>query len=240
MSHVKNAGVLSFFFLFILLPSFFMFVFLFQLGALPSQEQLAPVYNSLAVSFGVAAAVTVLNLVFGFGMALLIGRNKFGLGRFFDAMNDVVLVVPTSALGFSLGLYWAGVQLPELFVIGLAHLSFTFPYIVTPIAASVQQLDRNLDEVAATLGATPYDIMRTITLPLILPSVLAGIVMAFMRSISETGATLAVSKNISTVPVLIVQLVKAEKLSEAAIACVILFAVSLVLLMIMRRGVRRA
>ena len=240
LSIFKDAATLGFFFIVILVPAFFFFVFLIGMNGLPPQSELQRIYDSLAVSFLVAAAVTAVNLFFGFSIAMLIGKNKWGLGKFFETANEVVLVVPTSALGLSLGLYWAGVQLPEIAIIALAHLSFTFPYIVTPIAAAVGQLDKNIEEAAATLGASPYKTLRTITMPLIIPSVLAGMVMAFMRSISETGATLAVSKNISTVPVLIVNLVKAEQFPEAAIACLMLFAVSFVLLIIMRRGVKHA
>ena len=237
---LKDAATLGFFLLIILVPAFFFFVFLIGMNGLPPQSELQKIYDSLAVSFLVAAAVTAINLFFGFSMAMLIGRNKWGLGKFFETANEIVLVVPTSALGLSLGLYWAGVRLPEIAIIALAHLSFTFPYIVTPIAAAVSQLDRNMEEAAATLGASPYKTLSTVVLPLIIPSVLAGLVMAFMRSISETGATLAVSKNISTVPVLIVNFVNAEKFPEAAIACLILFAISFVLLVIMRRGVKHA
>ena len=240
LSFLKDAAALGFFLLIILVPAFFFFVFLIGMNGLPPQAELQKIYDSLAVSFLVASVVTVINLIFGFSIAMLIGKNKWGLGRLFETANDIVLVVPTSALGLSLGLYWAGVQLPEIAIIALAHLSFTFPYIVTPIAAAVGQLDRNIEEAAATLGASPYKTLSTITMPLIIPSVLAGMVMAFMRSISETGATLAVSKNISTVPVLIVNLVKAEQFPEAAISCLILFAISFVLLVIMRRGVKHA
>jgi len=240
LSLLKDAATLGFFALIILVPAFFFFVFLIGMNGLPPQSELDRIYDSLAVSFLVAAAVTAINLFFGFSMAMLIGKNKWGLGKFFETANDIVLVVPTSALGLSLGLYWAGVKLPEIAIIALAHLSFTFPYIVTPIAAAVGQLDKNMEEAASTLGASPYRALRTITLPLILPSVLAGMVMAFMRSISETGATLAVSKDIATVPVLIVSLVNAEQFPEAAVACLILFAISFVLLVIMRRGVKHA
>lgn len=236
----KTAVVILFFLIFILLPAFFLFVYLLGVRQIPSGDSLSLLLGSLAVSFGIAFAVTIVNLFFGSVLALLIGRNKFGLGKLFESLNDVVLIVPTSALGFSLGLYWSGIQLPEIIVIALAHLSFTFPYLVTPIAASVAQLDRNIEEAASTLGATPYKIFRTITLPLIFPSVLAGIIMAFMRSMSETGATLAVSKTISTVPVLIVNLVKSNSFSEAAFACAVLFTVSFILLLVMRGGVKRA
>ena len=240
LGFLKDATTLGFFAIIILVPAFFFFVFLIGMNGLPPQSGLQKIYDSLTVSFLVAAVVTAINLIFGFSIAMLIGKNKWGLGRLFETANDIVLVVPTSALGLSLGLYWAGVQLPEIAIIALAHLSFTFPYIVTPIAAAVGQLDRNIEEAAATLGASPYKTLSTITMPLIIPSVLAGMVMAFMRSISETGATLAVSKNISTVPVLIVNLVKAEQFPEAAISCLILFAISFVLLVIMRRGVKHA
>jgi len=240
LSGIKDAATLGFFFLMILVPAFFFFVFLIGMNGLPPQSELQKIYDSLAVSFLVATVVTGINLFFGFSIAMLIGKNKWGLGKLFETANDIVLVVPTSALGLSLGLYWAGIQIPEIAIIALAHLSFTFPYIVTPIAAAVGQLDKSMEEAAATLGASPYKTLRTITLPLIIPSVLAGMVMAFMRSISETGATLAVSKNISTVPVLIVNLVKAEQFPEAAIACLVLFAISFVLLIIMRRGVKHA
>jgi len=240
LSPVKDAGVLAFFLLLILLPAFFLFIFLFQLKSLPSSAQMSVIFNSVWTSFLIAGAVTIVNLFFGFSLAMLIGRNKFGLGKLFESANEIVLIVPTSALGFSLALYWGGLHLPELLVIALAHLSFTFPYVVTPIAAAIGELDKNLDEAASTLGATPYKLLRTITLPLILPSILAGVVMAFMRSISETGATLAVSKNIPTVPVLIVNFVKSDRLGEAAVACAILFAVSFMLLLIMRRGVKHA
>ncbi|MFH0973741.1 MAG: ABC transporter permease subunit [Candidatus Micrarchaeota archaeon] len=238
-SPAKNSVVLAFFLLLILVPAFFFFIFLSQMKQLPSAEQMQLIFNSLGASFLVAAVVTVINLVFGFALALFIGRNKFGLGKLLETANEVVLVVPTSALGFSLALYWAGFHVPELLLIILAHLSFTFPYIVTPIAAMVAQLDKNLEEAAATLGATPYKILSSVTMPLILPSVLAGVVMAFMRSISETGATLAVSKSISTAPVLIVKFVQSQQFVEAAVACAVLFAISFVLLIIMRRSAGR-
>jgi thiamine transport system permease protein len=235
-SSLKDALVLCFFFLIILVPTFFLFVFLLQLKALPSASELSVIFNAVGLSFLIAFAATTVNLLFGFSMALLIGRNKWGLGPLFESANEVVLVVPTSVLGFSLALYWSGLHLPELLVIMLAHLSFTYPYIVTPVAAAIGAMDRNLSEAAATLGATPFKILRSVTLPIILPSVLAGIVMAFMRSISETGATMAVAKNVSTVPVLIVSLVTADKLAEAAVACSTLFAISFVLLIVMRKS----
>ena len=237
---LKDTWVLSFFFALILIPAFFLFIFIMRLSELPSNEQLGAIFKSMETSFAAASAATAVSLIAGIPMALLIGRNKWGLGKFLESANEVVLVVPTSALGFSLALYWGGLQLPEIVVIALAHLAFIYPLVVTPIAAAVSGLNRNLDEAAATLGASPYRILQTIVFPIILPSVLAGIVMGFMRSISETGATLAVAKNVSTIPVLIVNLVKTEQLPEAAVACGLLFAVSFVLLIIMRRGVKNA
>jgi ABC-type molybdate transport system permease subunit len=74
----------------------------------------------------------------------------------------------------------------------------------------------------------------TILLPLIKPALIAGSIMAFMRSLSETGATLAVSKDIKTIPVVIVDMVTANNLGQAAFACTVLFIISLVFLFILK------
>jgi ABC-type spermidine/putrescine transport system permease subunit II len=148
-------------------------------------------------------------------------------------MVDVVLVVPTVALGLSLGMFWG--KADEILILTAAHLSFTYPYVVKPITAAVGGLRKDLEEAASSLGATPLKVLTTVAFPLILPSILAGAMMAFMRSLSETGATLAVSEKIKTVPVLIVDLVKANMNAEAALASFILLIISLLAVSLLRR-----
>lgn len=213
------------FLLFILFPSFFF------VSSLRLEGQYGAIINSLVISFSIALAVTVLNLLFGIPMAFIISQHR--LGWVLDAMVDVVLVVPTVALGLSLGMFWGKADV--ILVLAAAHLSFSYPYVVKPVAAAIGGLSKDLDEAASSLGATPAKVLTTVTFPLILPSILAGAIMAFMRSLSETGATLAVSENIKTVPVLIVDLVKANMNAEAALASFILLIISLLAVTLVRR-----
>ncbi len=76
----------------------------------------------------------------------------------------------------------------------------------------------------------------TILLPLVKPAIIAGSIMAFMRSLSETGATLAVTDKIKTIPVLIVELVKQNELNQAAFACTVLFVIAFLFLIILKHN----
>ncbi|MCX6777581.1 MAG: ABC transporter permease subunit [Candidatus Micrarchaeota archaeon] len=223
---VRDIFAVGFLILGIIIPSFFFIKYL-GLGA-----DFNIVIESVIISFAIAAAVTAVNLLLGIPMAIMIARGKrFGL--VFDFLTDAILVMPTVALGVSLSLFWGKVD--EVLIIALAHLSFTYPFIIKPVAEAVANVDVSLEEAARSLGAKPIKVFRTITLPLIWPSIAAGALMAFMRSLSETGATLAISKSVKTIPVLIVDLVKKDLLREAAFACAILFIVSFAVIFITRR-----
>ncbi|NYZ78907.1 iron ABC transporter permease [Candidatus Micrarchaeota archaeon] len=226
----KNALAFAFLISIILIPSFYLLKFVSY-----APGEFGDIMNSIGISFLIALAATVVNLIFGIGMALLIGRNKYGVGPIFEFLTDAVMVMPTVALGLSLGMFWNIFKLNELFILAMVHISFSYPYIVKPVAASIRDLDKNLEDAARGLGAKPLVVFRTITLPLIMPSILAGAVMAFMRSLSETGATMAVSTTFKTVPVLIVNFVKANQYGDAAFASALLLCVSFVAAYLLRR-----
>jgi thiamine transport system permease protein len=226
----KNVAAFAFFSVAVLLPSFYFLKF-----TSPALSSVDEITKSIAISFLLALVATIVNLFFGVGMAILIGRNRYGLGPLFDFLTDAVMVMPTVALGLSLGMFWNVFQVNELVVLAMVHISFSYPYIVKPVAASIRDLDKNLEDAARVLGATPFKVFRTITLPLIMPSIMAGAIMAFMRSLSETGATLAVSKTFKTIPVLIVDFVKASKYGDAAFASALLLVVSFLAVFLMRR-----
>lgn len=201
----------------------------------------AQVLESFVVSFGIAFTVTAIGLIFALPMSYFIARSKNEkLSGLFENMHDVVLLVPTSALGFSLGLFWGKLNISEIFILALSHLSFTFPFLVKPITAAIKNVDYGLEESAIVLGADSGKVLTSILFPLILPAIIAGSIMAFMRSLSETGATLAVSHNIKTVSVLIVDLVNNGRLSEAGFLCFALFAITFVFLIMLKKTKEKA
>ena len=171
-------------------------------------------------------------------MAFLMVRRNWGrLRGIIDSLIDVPLAVPTSALGFSLFLFWdRSLHLvgTGFWLILLVHVTFTYPYMVRPLIAVVEGIDKELEEAARSLGAPPLTTFRTVTLPSIKSGILAAGIMTFTRSLSETGATIVVMGIDRTIPVLIVDWVEAQALQAASLASVILIIISYSLLLVVR------
>jgi len=229
----RNYLVAVFFLVIVIAPTFYIIFYNFL--------NFNPVFNavilkSFFVSFGIAFFVTALGVLFAIPMSYFIARSKNReLSSLFENLHEIVLLVPTSALGVSLGLFWSKLNLGEFFILALSHLSFTFPLLVKPITAAIKNVDYGLEESAYVLGAKQWTVLTSILFPLIMPAIVAGSIMAFMRSLSETGATLAVTGNIKTVSVLIVDLVKNNQLSEAGFLCFVLFIIAFAFLIVLKK-----
>lgn len=238
LAHLRNYALVIFLAVFIVIPTFYIILYNF-LNFRPTFSPL--ILTSFLVSFGIAFFVTIVGLVFAIPMAYFIARTKdMRWGNLLESLHEVVLLVPTSALGVSLGLFWRNFHADELFILALSHLSFTFPLMVKPLVASVKNIDYRLEEAAYSLGATRLKVLRSILFPLMFPALVAGSIMVFMRSLSETGATLAVSHDIKTVSVLIVELVKKGQLSEAGFISFLLFVMALVFLIALKNTKKSA
>lgn len=228
----RNFLLVLFYFFFILLPTVYLVLYYFFHFQLVDPGAL---FGSLAVSLFIASCVTLAGAVFALPLSYMIARNRFGLGSVLQGLNETILIVPTSALGLSLALFWTNIFSSEIIVLVLAHLCFTFPFFVKPLVTAFENISFDQEEAASSFGATPSATFRTVLLPQIKPALITGAIMAFMRSISETGATLAVSRDIKTVSVLIVELFSADRLAEAALACIVLFSFSLAFLFFLKK-----
>ena len=222
----------------ILIPTFY--IALSQLGVVTPKtfsSMLADgtILEAILISFLVGFIVTIVNLLLAIPVAKMISRDMFKLGGILDTMNDIILLVPTSALGLSLSLFWKNFHFSEFLILVLAHMSFSFPLMMKPISAALTGVDKNLEEAARTLGARPWKVFKTVTYPLIKPAIVAGVIMTFMRSLSETGATMSVSDKIKTIPVLLVDLFTSETISDKAIlASILLFAISFIFIIVLK------
>lgn len=164
-------------------------------------------WQSLMLSYFLGAVVTVLNIIIGLPMAILIARRKLGTvpSAALDVLVNIPLIVPSIALGVSLAIFWKNLNIiPELLLLIFAHLAITYPYFVRSMSAAVERISTDLEEASRTLGAKPLGVFRTIILPLTKYSILSGAVMVFTRSMSETGATVAVVTTLRTAPVVLV------------------------------------
>jgi thiamine transport system permease protein len=197
-------------------------------------------WQSLVLSYFVGTIATILNVILGLPMAVLIARRRIGTltSTILDVLVNVPMIVPSIALGVSLNFFWKNFAFfPEIWLLILAHMSITYPYFVRSAASAVERISIDLEEAARTLGSRPFTVFRTIILPLAKYSLLAGAIMVFTRSISETGATLAVVTELQTVPLLLVRWVKPGSgmlPSEIGLGCGFLIVLSFILLLILR------
>ena len=229
--------------LFVLIPSFYIFG---QLRPESINEELygsdnkwAYLWVALVNSFQIGFLVVLLDVIFGIPLAFILVREKWGrVQTFLDTFLDIPLMIPSAALGFAVFMFWgpAGLNIaaPGTNMIIFVHMTFTFPYIVRPIAATIKTVNVGHEDASATLGASPLTTFRKITLPAIKNGIIAGMIAAFTRSLGETGATLVVMGADRTIPVLIVDWVEENAWAAAALASVLVIVLSAILLLLLR------
>ncbi|MCJ7699100.1 ABC transporter permease subunit [Candidatus Bathyarchaeota archaeon] len=211
----RDTITLLIFFAVVLIPSLFVVLPAFSAlftSTLPSALSGAGIWagywQSLIVSYVLAAVVTVLNVVIGLPMAIIVARRKLGAlpSAILDVLVNIPLIMPSIALGVSLAVFWNTnfPLIPEFLLLIFAHMAITYPYFVRSMSAAVERIGVDLEEASRTLGAKPLGVFRTIVFPLTKYSILSGAIMMFTRSVSETGATVAVATTLKTVPVVLV------------------------------------
>ncbi len=224
----RNAISFSFLLLFIFVPSFFILAFLVETPI--SNNNWDPFLNSIALSFLIATIATLLSALLGLTIGIIITRKKSRFSLILDSLIDIPYLVPSAALGISVGLFWNspiapisyfGIRMPSVILVIFVHTAMVFPFITRNIVGGLEEFDVSIEETARTLGARPFSVFKDLTLPAIKGSILAGAVMAFTRSVGETGATSAVS-SLQTAPVYIVNQIKVVNYGLAALATLLL------------------
>ena len=250
ITKLRNGVSLSVFFLLVLVPSLFVALPAFYAVTTGTLNQAVSgtgiwqeYWQSLILSYFVGAIATLFNIIASLPMAVLIARRRLGtaLSSILDVLVNIPLIVPSIALGVSLSIFWRNfVFIPEIALLIFVHLSITYPYLVRSMAAAIERVNIDFEEAARTLGARPLTLFRTIILPLTKYSLIAGAVMVFTRSVSETGATLAVTE-LKTAPVLLVNWVKGVVQAtplDIGLGCGILVVFSFIILLVLRVSAR--
>jgi molybdate transport system permease protein len=167
-------------------------------------------WTAIALSLRIAIVATLCALPFGIAVAWLLARTKFWAKPLLDGIIYLPLVLPPVVTGYLLLILFGrkgpvGAFLADHLGIVLsfrwtgAVLScgiMGFPLMVRPIRLSLEAIDRRLEDAAGTLGASPFLVFLTVTLPLAMPGVIAGAVMCFARALGEFGATITFVSNI--------------------------------------------
>ncbi len=202
--------------------------------------------SALILSLKISSIAVLFSLPPGIVLAWLLARHQFPGKSLLDGLIHLPLVLPPVVIGYLLlvGMGRQGVigsWLYEWFGwsfsfswrgAALAAAIVAFPLLVRAIRLSLETVDRKLEQAARTLGASPLRVFLTITLPLTLPGLLAGSVLAFARCIGEFGATITFVSNIPgetrTLPLAMYSFIETPGAeAEAARLCIIAIALAL-------------
>ena len=202
------------------------------------------------LSFGAALAAALVNGVFGLLIAWILVRYDFPGKRVVSAMVDLPFALPTAVAGIALtALYapngWIGSLLAPLGIqiafrpvgVVVALIFIGLPFVVRTVEPVLADLGADVEEAAATLGATPFQTFRRVILPVIMPALLTGFALAFARGVGEYGSVIFIAGNMpyrsEIAPLLIVtQLEQFNYAGATAIACVILVVAFVMLLLV--------
>jgi molybdate transport system permease protein len=213
------------------------------------------VLDALRVSVVTTAISLALTVLLGTPVALALARGRFPGRTALDALVGLPLVLPPVVAGLALLLAFSssgplggalqplGISVPfsEAAVV-LAQCFVAAPFYVYAVAAGLAGVDAGVEEVAATLRASPWHVFRTVTLPLVRPAVAYGMVLSGARALGEFGATITVAGNLpgrtQTMPTAIY--VAFERDPDGAIALAVILAVVSFALLLGVRGLRLA
>jgi iron(III) transport system permease protein len=245
LSRIGVSATVASLIVFVFLPSFFLISFTFTrwpevytevfANPLIGDTNWIEIQKYLGLSLRLAISAVAIDLLFGIPLAYILARKKFWGKGFLEDLITFTLVIPTSGFGFATLIAWTTVSgigalfgkgivetnylIPIInvpFIMLIVHIALTFPYVVKTLKAKLEDMSTLFEQASGTLGASPLTTFRKILFPLTLPAIFSGAVMAFARSLGETGATLVVSSVYTTAPIAVISWVSQFKFGPAA------------------------
>jgi sulfate transport system permease protein len=206
------------------------------------------VLASYRVTFGASLVAALVNTVFGLLVAWVLVRYRFPGRRIVDAMVDLPFALPTAVAGIALTtLYasggWVGRYLEPLGVkvaytwlgITVALVFIGLPFVVRTVQPVLDDLEVEVEEAAASLGARRWQTFTRVVLPAVAPALLTGFALAFARAIGEYGSVVFISGNMpmktEIVPLLIITKLEQYDYAGATAVALVMLLVSFVLLL---------
>jgi len=207
------------------------------------------VIASYQITFGASLVAATINAVFGLIVAWVLVRYTFPGKRILDALVDLPFALPTAVAGIALtGLYaengWIGSLLAPYGIkvaftplgIMVALTFIGLPFVVRTVQPVIEDLERELEEAAACLGASRWQSFTRVILPVILPALLTGFALALARAIGEYGSVVFIAGNIpmqtEITPLLIITKLEQYDYAGATALAVVMLVVSFTMLLI--------
>lgn len=207
------------------------------------------VVASLKLSFGASLIAATVNAVFGFILAWSLVRYEFPGKKIVDTLVDLPFALPTAVAGIALtAIYakngWIGQYLEPLGLkiaftpigIMIALIFIGLPFVVRTVQPVLEDLDKEIEEAAASLGANRAQTVYKVVLPIILPALLTGFALAFARAVGEYGSVIFIAGNLPMVseiaPLMIITKLEQYDYSGATSIAVVMLFLSFILLLV--------
>ena len=217
-------------------------------GILASRRTL----NALRISFCLALAAAAVNLVMGMVIVWALVRYRFPGRRIFDAIVDIPFALPTAVAGVALtSLFaqkgWLGAPLAALGIkvaftplgIFVAMIFIGIPFVVRTVQPVLLDLDAEIEEAAASLGANRWHTVTKVILPSMIPALLTGFALAFARAVGEYGSVIFIAGNLPNVseiaPLLIVIRLSEFRYTDATAIAVVMLVASFLIIFAVNR-----
>jgi len=208
--------------------------------------------HAFKVSFGLAFAAALVNLVAGMIIVWALVRYRFPGRRIFDAIVDIPFALPTAVAGIALTTLfaqkgWLGAPLAALGIkvaftpigIFIAMIFIGIPFVVRTVQPVLIDLDVEVEEAAACLGASRWQTIVRVILPSLTPAILTGFALAFARAVGEYGSVIFIAGNLPNVseiaPLLIVIRLSEFRYADATAIAVVMLVVSFLIIFVLNR-----
>ncbi len=195
---------------------------------------------ALEFTLGVSVVVVLINVVFGTLIAWVLVRDEFPGRRAVNALIDLPFALPTIVVSVVLlALYGKGSPVGidialTRGAVAVALLFVTLPFVVRSVQPVLIELDRSMEEAAASLGASPATIVRRVVLPALAPAIISGAALSFARAVGEFGSVLlfggALPNKTEVASIYVFNQVENDNLSGAAAVSVVLLTIALLVL----------
>jgi sulfate transport system permease protein len=204
------------------------------------------VMASYRLTFGASFLAALVNAAFGIVVAWVLVRYTFPFKRLVDALVDLPFALPTAVAGIALTAIWAqngslGQYLPfkvsyTPLGVWVALVFIGLPFVVRTVQPVLEDLNRELEEAAATLGASRWQTWTKVILPIVSPALLTGFALAFARALGEYGSVIFIAGNMPMIseitPLLIITKLEQYDYAGATAIAVVMLVVSFVLLLL--------
>jgi sulfate transport system permease protein len=208
--------------------------------------------SALKISFGLAFAAACVNLVMGTIVVWALVRYRFPGRRLFDAIVDIPFALPTAVAGVALtALFadkgWLGAPLAAAGIkvaftplgIFVAMVFIGIPFVVRTVQPVLIDLDVEIEEAAASLGASRWHTITRVILPSLLPALLTGLALAFARAVGEYGSVIFIAGNLPNIseiaPLLIVIRLSEFRYADATAIALVMLIVSFLIIFLVNR-----